>query len=303
MIKPITRRTLIRMSTATIAGLPIVDSFTSPLWAEPLVPYPGIQLYTVDKELKADVNGTLKAIHSIGYKEVEGAGFAGLSPKQFRTALDSAGLKCNTTHFFNFGNGDPSTIFDQANTLGVKYVVSSFIEKFGHNKTGGVAGPDEYKAMAEFFNQLGTSAQKAGLQLAYHNHNTEFKDLGQGKIGYDIFLAATDPNLVKLELDCGWMVAAGHNPIDYFRRHPNRYRMLHIKDFAQTAHPSTSLESSFVPQGVVLGTGYIKYKPILVSAKTAGVEHFFIEQEPPFIGTTAIEATAMDYQYLESISK
>ena len=99
------------------------------------------------------------------------------------------------------------------------------------------------------------------------------------------------------------MVAAGHNPIDYFRRHPNRYRMLHIKDFAQTAHPSTSLESSFVPQGVVLGTGYIKYKPILVSAKTAGVEHFFIEQEPPFIGTTAIEATAMDYQYLESISK
>jgi sugar phosphate isomerase/epimerase len=302
MTTPITRRTFMSTSAATIAGVSMIDSFTSPLWAEPLVTYPGIQLYTVDKELKADVDGTLKTIHSIGYKEVEGAGFAGLSAKQFRAALDSAGLKCNSTHFFNFGDGDPSAIFDQANTLGVKYVVSSFIEKFGNNKTGGEAGSDEYKAMAEFFNQLGTSAKKAGLQLAYHNHNTEFKDLGHRKIGYDIFVDATEPELVKLELDCGWMVAAGRNPVDYFKRYPNRYRMVHIKDFVKTAKPSTSLDSSKVPQGTVLGTGYIKYKPILTAAKAAGVEHFFIEQEPPFLRTTAIEAATKDYQYLESLS-
>jgi sugar phosphate isomerase/epimerase len=294
MITPITRRRFMRTSAATIAGASIVDSFTLPLWAEPLVTYPGIQLYTVDKELKADVDGTLKTIHDIGYKEVEGAGFAGLSAKQFRAALDSAGLKCNSTHFFNFGDGDPSAIFDQANTLGVKYVVSSLIGKFGDNKTGREAGPDEYKVMADFFNQLGTSAKKAGLQLAYHNHNTEFKDLGHGKVGYDIFVDATEPELVKLELDCGWMVAAGHNPVDYFKRYSNRYRMIHIKDF---------VEPSKDPQGTVLGTGYIKYKPILTAAKAAGVEHFFIEQEPPFIGTIAIEAATKDYQYLESISK
>jgi sugar phosphate isomerase/epimerase len=303
MITPITRRTFMRTSAAAIAGVSIVDSFTSPLWAEPLVTYPGIQLYTVDKELKADVDGTLKTIHSIGYKEVEGAGFAGLSAKQFRAALDSAGLKCNSTHFFNFGEGDPSALFDQANTLGVKYMVSSFLGKFGHNKAGGEAGPDEYKAMAEYFNQLGTAAKKAGLQLAYHNHNTEFTDLGQGRVGYDIFVDATDSGLVKLELDCGWMVAAGHNPVAYFKRYPNRYRMVHIKDFVKTAKPNTSLEHSKVPQGTVLGTGYIKYKPILSAAKAAGVEHFFIEQEPPFLGTTAIEAATKDYQNLESISK
>lgn len=302
MTKPITRKTFMRTSAATIAGISIVELFTSPLWAEPLITYPGIQLYTVDKELKADVDGTLKTIHSIGYKEVEGAGFAGLSAKQFRAALDRAELKCNSTHFFNFGDGDPSAIFEQANTLGVKYVVSSFIGKFGKNKTDGEAGPDEYKAMAEFFNQLGTSAKKASLQLAYHNHNTEFKDLGHGEVGYDIFVDATEPELVKLELDCGWMVAAGHNPVNYFKRYPNRYRMIHIKDFVKPAKPSTSLERTEVPQGTVLGTGYIKYKPILTAAKAAGVEHFFIEQEPPFLGTTAIEAATKDYQYLESIS-
>lgn len=182
-------------------------------------------------------------------------------------------------------------------------MVSSFIGKFGHTGAGGEAGKDEYKAMADFFNQLGTSAKKAGLQLAYHNHNTEFKDLGRGQVGYDIFVEATDPELVKLELDCGWMVAAGHNPIEYFKRYSNRYRMVHIKDFVRTAQRSTSLERSQVSQGTVLGTGYIKYKPILMAAKAAGVEHFFVEQEPPFIGTTAIEAATKDYQFLESISK
>jgi len=248
----------------------------------------------------ADVNGTLKTIHRIGYKEVEGAGFAGLSAKQFRADLDDAGLKCNSTHFFNFGEGEPSAIFEQAHILGVEYVVSSFIGRYGHNRTGGEAGADEYKAMAEFFNQLGASAKRAGLQLAYHNHNTEFRDLGQGKNGYDIFVDATDSELVKLELDCGWMVAAGHDPIVYFKRYPNRYRMVHIKDFLRT---TTSLEPSAVPQGTILGTGYIQYKPILAAAKAAGVKHFFIEQEPPFLGTTAIEAATKDYQYLESISK
>jgi Phage integrase family len=70
MIGPITRRTFMRTSAATVAGVSIAGSLTSSLWAEPLVSYPGIQLYTVDKELKADVNGTLKIIRSIGYKEV-----------------------------------------------------------------------------------------------------------------------------------------------------------------------------------------------------------------------------------------
>ena len=34
-------------------------------------------------ELRADVNDTLKTIRSIGYKEVEGTGFAGLSESSF----------------------------------------------------------------------------------------------------------------------------------------------------------------------------------------------------------------------------
>jgi sugar phosphate isomerase/epimerase len=286
---------------ATASAAVFAEVFPNALWAKPLVTSPGIQLYTVDKELKTDLEGTLKKVKAIGYEEVEAAGFAGLSAKQFRSALEGAGLKCASTHFFNFGGSDPGPLFEEANALGVHYTVSSIMSNFP-NKPSREMGVEGYKALGDYCNQLGENAKQAGLQFAFHNHNTEFKDLGQGKIGYEVLVEATDPNLVKLELDCGWMVAAGHDPIDYFNRYPNRYRMVHIKDFVRPAQPSTSLKRDEVPQGTVLGTGYIKYKPILLAAMAAGVEHYYVEQEPPFIGTTAFEAATKDYEYVRSLS-
>jgi sugar phosphate isomerase/epimerase len=299
----ISRRRAIQSGIAAGVGASgFSNVLAKPLWAEPMATYPGIQLYTVDKELKADVSSTLSSIHKIGYKEVEGAGLAGLTPKQFRAALDNAGLKCSSTHFFNFGDADANLLFEQANLLGVHYTVTSLMGKFSRKPAGAEMNVDDYKAMADFCNQLGASAKHAGLQLAYHNHNTEFKDLGHGKLGYDVFVEATDAELVKLELDCGWMIAAGQNPINYFEHYPNRYRMVHVKDFVRPDKPSTSLKQDERPQGTVLGTGYIKYKPILTAAKAAGVEHFYVEQEPPFIGMSAMEAARQDYRYLESLS-
>jgi hypothetical protein len=48
----------------------------------------GIQLYTVTSKIEADLDGTLKKIAEIGYKELESAftrkgGFYGLKPKEF----------------------------------------------------------------------------------------------------------------------------------------------------------------------------------------------------------------------------
>ena len=299
----ISRRKAIQCGIAAGAGATgFTKVFSKPLWAEPIVTFPGIQLYTVDKELKTDFRGTLLLLQKIGYKEVEGAGFAGVTPKQFRAGLDNAGLKCKSTHFFNFGEADPNLLFDQANVLGVHYAVSSLMGKFSRKPAGGAMNADDYKAMADLCNQLGAAAKRVGLQFAYHNHNSEFKELGNGKLGYDVFLEATDAELVKLELDCGWMIAAGKNPINYFERYPSRYRMVHVKDFLRPDKPSTSTDRDERPHGTALGTGFIQYKPILTAAKAAGVEHFYVEQEPPFVGMTAMEAARQDYRYLESLS-
>jgi sugar phosphate isomerase/epimerase len=257
----------------------------------------GIQLYTVGKELESDVRGTLNQIAAIGYAEVETAGFAGLTARQFRDELTRAGLHCHSAHMqWNLQELGP--IFDEAHALGVTFVVSSALFPPGTSDGSTVDG---YKKLAEKLNGIAQKAQNAGLKYAYHNHNFEFKDLGGGIVGYDILLSETDPSLVAFELDCGWMIAAGFQPIQYFKKYPRRYKMLHIKDFVAGSKISTSLTPDLRPQGTELGRGHIDYKPILNAAAGTAVKYCYVEQEPPFLDMPALEAAKVDYDYLRRL--
>jgi sugar phosphate isomerase/epimerase len=306
------RRQFLVTGSAAGAALALAHSMPKLLQAEPAGRAIGIQLYTVAANMATDVRGTLTALAAIGYREVESAGFAKLSAKDFRKALDDAGLHCPSAHL-GFGAADPGPLFEDAHALGAKYAVSSVLIAMPPTPDG--AAPkredrinalanltlDDFKRTADLANSIGAKAKQAGLQYAYHNHNFEFKDQGNGQTGYDLLLSQTDPDLVKFELDCGWMVAAGRNPIDYFSKYPNRYRMIHVKDFLPGGKPTTSLMGPDRPKGTELGRGHIDYTPIFPAASKAGVEYFFSEQEPPIEGMTAIEAAKVNYDYMRSL--
>jgi sugar phosphate isomerase/epimerase len=88
-------------------------------------------------------------------------------------------------------------------------------------------------------------------------------------------LKITDPKKVTLELDCGWATVAGMNPIEIMKNHPNRFSMLHVKDFTMT--PGGGAEGAKVTE---LGQGTIDYTPIFAqAAKTQKIRHAFVEQE------------------------
>jgi len=161
---------------------------------------------------------------------------------------------------------------------------------------------DDFKWNAEQFNKVGAELKKSGLQLAYHNHNFEFKKYGD-TTGYDALLHLTDPELVKFEMDCGWVTVAGHSPVEYLHKHPNRYRFLHIKDFKAGFTPTTTLDATGggAPVPTELGRGMIDYKPILAAAKKSPVRAYFIEQEPPFTEMPALGAIKIDYRYLHDL--
>jgi len=256
----------------------------------------GIQLYTVGKELQSDVRGTLRQIAAIGYTEVETAGFAGLTAREFRDELARAGLHCHSAHM-QWNTQDLGPLFDDAHALGVDFVVSSALFSLG----AGGPSVDDYKKLAVKLNSIAQKTQDTDLQYAYHNHSFEFKDLGAGIIGYDILLSGTDPALVQFELDCGWMIAAGFQPIEYFKKYPRRYRMLHIKDFVAGSKISTSLAPGLRPQGTELGRGHIDYKPILDAAAGTAVKYLYVEQEPPFLDMPALDAAKVDYDYLRRL--
>jgi sugar phosphate isomerase/epimerase len=307
MIETTRREFLIQGGAAlTVAGLSIGGA--GALRANPLGRPIGLQLYTVMAELGKDFDGTLRLVSGIGYREVEIAGFFGRKPAEIKKSLESASLHCGSVHIFP--PSSPEEVMDYAATIGAKYVISSVIppkraaiqpDKFDLNAFVAMLNSltlDDYKAMAEQCNKLGEQAKKSGLLFGYHNHNFEFKPFGE-RVGYDELLRSTDPELVKLELDCGWMTAAGHDPAAYIAKYPDRYRLLHIKDFKPTAQPSFGIDVR--PEPTQLGRGQIDYKPIFAAAKRSSVEWYYVEQEPPYKEMPALDAIKADYEYLHGL--
>jgi sugar phosphate isomerase/epimerase len=45
---------------------------------------------------------------------------------------------------------------------------------------------------------------------------------------YDQLLSWTDPELVKFEMDIGWVAYGGSDPIEYLTRYPGRFPELHF---------------------------------------------------------------------------
>ena len=254
----------------------------------------GIQLYMVLKAYQDDPMGTLKTLKAIGYNEIEA--IVTSTAKTLRDQLNEAGLGCPSLHFDSLGI-EPG--IEAAHVLGTQYFVSSmlpaFMQKMDSKDNGQPTySRDEAKRTAAFANQIGEKAKKAGLQYAYHNHYREFTDVGQGQTFYDVLLKETDPNLVKFELDCGWVHVGGKNPIDIFKANPGRIPLMHAKDFlpnhAPNEHPGTEL-----------GHGVLDYKPILAAANQAGLKHCFVEQEGPYTLMSQLDAARVDYGYLRPL--
>lgn len=314
----ISRRDFLSRSAYAGAGAVALTALPRASWANPLGLPIGIQLYAVSKPLHDDPAGTLKELYSVGYREVESAGpQAGMSVEAFRKLIDDAGLKFPSCHL-QLAEGDLGPQFDQAHAMGAHFAVSSVLRAFSPEfmkaakaamDSGGKIpmpkmapmGPDDFKRTAERMNVVGNAAKAAGLQYAYHNHNFEFVKMPDGKPGYDILLKETDPELVKFEVDCGWMVVAGGSPAAYFAKYPGRFRMLHIKDFKPVAAPTTDLMGKGRPLGTDLGTGFIDYGPIFAAAKGKGIQHIFVEQEAPF-AVSQMASAKVDFAYLRKWS-
>jgi sugar phosphate isomerase/epimerase len=257
----------------------------------------GIQLYTVKDAMAADAAGTLKKLREIGYGEVETAGFGTLSAKQFRGLLDDNGLACPSAHL-GFDPDKLDAAFEDAHALGAKYAASgsldALVRKPGMNSTHGMS-LDDAKRTAELASRIGAAAKRAGLQYVYHNHAHELVDQGGGATAYDVLLRETDAEQVKFEIDCGWMIFAGHDPIQYFNKYPNRFPLIHVKDFLPASKKGGEM------LGAELGRGVVDYKPIFAAAAKAGLQHYFAEQEGPFARMSPMQAAQVDYDYLHSL--
>lgn len=264
------RRNFIKLSSLAAAGLLISPSFA----CTPAKKRVGIQLYSLREELPKDVKGVIKRVADAGFNEVETFGYStenkfwGLSPKDFNSLLKDNGLQAPSGHYgmdkyFTDGSTDELNAYiEAANTVGAEFITVPYL---GDALRSDIDG---FKSVASKLNKAGEICKAAGLKIAYHNHDFEFKD-HNGTNGYQILLTETDPNLVKFELDLYWVVRSGHDAQKLFSENPGRFPMWHVKDMDKT---NQALNTE-------VGAGSINFKKIFASAKQAGLEHPFLEQE------------------------
>jgi sugar phosphate isomerase/epimerase len=253
----------------------------------------GVQLYTVRTVLPQKPAETLNAIRAIGYREIE-ATWADYD--KIRPLVQASGLKAVSIHIDNtlMGKGadDMSRVVDQIKTWGFHYAVYPYVPQ---NERGGA---DVMKAFAEKLNRFGEKCHAAGIQFAYHNHAFESAPAGNQTL-FQILIDSTDKKLVGFELDCFWLTVSGNDPAEFIEKLSGRVPLLHCKDMAQgTEHrfnegvPRTAFKE--------VGNGVLDWPAILRAAATAGVQHYFVEQDQT--PGDPIESLRQSYNYLSKLN-
>lgn len=237
----------------------------------------GVQLYSI-----RDVIGTpeayarnheeaFKALAQMGYTSVEAACYSdgklyGVDPEQYKADLEAAGLKSLSTHIGKnlsdeeLASGDFTESmkwWDQAiaahKAAGCKYVVCP---SFAVPQT--LAG---LKTYCDYFNAIGAKCKENGMLFGYHNHSHEFNKV-EDKVIYDFMLENTNPESVFFEMDVYWAVMGHAAPVEYFKKYPGRFTMLHIKDYRELGE-----------------SGMVGFDAIFNNAGLAGMKDFIVEIE------------------------
>lgn len=227
----------------------------------------GIQLYAVRGEMQRDMPGTLARLAEIGYREVEFAGYFNRQPADVRALLEANRLTAPSTHVgYDMLQKDWERTLDHAAAVGHEWVTIPWLPE---SVRGSV---DSWKRVAAEFNRGAQAARAKGLSFAYHNHDFELARVGN-EVPLDILLRDTDPALVDFEMDVYWVVEGGGDPMDYMRRYPDRFPLLHIKD---SAGPPDHRQTD-------VGAGTIDFAALLrLDASQRGVvKHLFIEHDNP----------------------
>lgn len=277
----------------------------------------GINVYMVAAAYRADPEGTLGALAQIGFREFE-TDLSGFPPERIRAAATGAGLACASVSVLPqpLRGGpsletDPGVLAKAVHAVGADYLVCTLFPlppgvemrpKAGEGVEQMLARvsrsltADHWKRTAELLNTKGEALRREGVKFAYHNHNPEFAPLGETN-GLNILLEHTDPKAVAFEMDAGWVVAAGQDPVEMLRAYPQRFRLMHVKDIAPAHQTNTVIKADTME----VGSGVIDWKRVIPAAVAAGVKHFSIEQEPPYSRMPPLEAARKGYEYLSRL--
>jgi sugar phosphate isomerase/epimerase len=177
---------------------------------------------------------------------------------------------------------DMNAVVEKCHKLGVTRV-PVYTSITAMYRFGGLKVPptyDEVMAEIEEFEKKATFFKGEGIDFMFHNHDTEIATKFGGMNILQLMYVNTD-NL-KFELDCGWVLAGGGDPIDYINRFGDRISCLHIKDFVDgwvcNSFPGAKHKNA-MPRFTTPGTGKLDLRGCLKAGCEIGLEWAIVEQD------------------------
>lgn len=250
-----------------------------------------VQLYSVRDLLSQpdSLEPVVKQLAAMGYTSVEAANYGdgklyGRTPEEFKALIEKYGMEVLSSHVgrtlsdeeLASGNCEESLKWwDQTiaahKAAGMKYIVMPWMDVPRTLK--------DMQTYCDYFNEIGRRCQAAGMKFGYHNHAHEFQKIEDKEVMYDYMLQHTDPSLVFFEMDVYWVVRGQAAPVEYFKKYPGRFRLLHIKDEMEIGQ-----------------SGMVGFDAIFRNAQTAGVEGIVVEVER--YSMPVIESVEQSLDYL-----
>ena len=283
-----TRRKFLKQASAAAIVASLPQSLMACTESNSRIKKFGLQLYTLRDVLEKDPVGILKQVSEMGYKQIESYEgpkgiFWGMTNLEFKKLMDDLDMKIISSHT------DIRKDFErkaaEAAAIGMKYLIDPW--------EGPQKSIDDFKKIADTFNECGKICKKNGIRFAYHNHDYSFVPV-DGQLPQDVMMANTDPDLVDFEMDIYWVVTGKQDPLAWFNKYPGRFRLCHVKDRKKGASPTDESATC------VLGQGEINYKKILKHAKKVGMEYYIVEQEQ-YGDMSSTEAARMDAEYMKKL--
>lgn len=244
----------------------------------------GLQLYTLRDVIVDDPEGTLRQVANYGYNQIESyegpsGMFWGMGNNGFKELMNELDMTIISSHASVFEDFERKA--NEAAEIDMKYIISPWI--------GPQDSLDDFRRIADQFNEMGEIANDVGIRFAYHNHDYSFEEQ-EGQFPQDVLMENTDPDLVEYQMDIYWVVAAGEDPVEWARRYPGRFTSCHVKDLANPDDPEST----------ILGTGTIDYQQLLPELTEHGMEDFIVEQEA-YTGTTPMDAIRDNAEYMRGL--
>ncbi len=176
-----------------------------------------------------------------------------------KKTIEAAGLRCVSCHYqFQELKQNLDDRIAYAKELGLTQMILS---TFGLPNAATMS--DWAKAAGEL-NKIGERTRKAGIQLGFHNHNFEFREI-DGVLIYDRLMTEFDPKLIKMQFQVA-VISLGYKAATYLREYPGRFISLHLADYA----PAEKKQ-------VAVGKGAVDWKDLFKAAKKGGIKNYFVE--------------------------